>query len=331
MPAESDWVLHGPFADKSLIRNAFAYSLGRDMGLLAPGFAFAEVYLNTDTEPVSADDYIGVYLLVESIKNSKNRLDLSQLREGDTALPDITGGYIFKFELDVAEPPILDCAQRGGRTPCWVDLEVHDPVPLNTEQRSWVTDHIQSFHDALFSNTFTDPTTGYAPYIDVNSFVNYMVLQEAVRNLDAYIRSCYFHKDRGGVIVAGPLWDYNLMAGTGLSTSNELEGWQYEIARNGDANGWFQRLVTDPGFAALLSSRYNELRAGLLSDVQIDARIDSLAEPLANAAARNFDRWPVLTGRVVFFETPTARSWNGQLDAMRSWLKQRMSWLDGQF
>lgn len=328
MPAESDWVLHGPFADKSLIRNAFAYSLGRDMGMVAPKFAFAEVYLNTDSQPVAASDYVGVYLLVESIKNSKSRLDLSQLEETDTALPDITGGYIFKFELDVAEPPILSCSG----SPCWIDLEVDDPSPLNSQQQSWLTDHIQSFHDALFGNDFTNPTTGYAPFIDLNSFVNYMVLQEVGRNLDAYIRSLYFYKDRNGVITAGPLWDYNLIAGAGCCGSTVIDGWQHEIERNGDANGWFQRLVTDPAFAALLHSRYTELRAGLLSDAQIDARIDALAAPLANAAERNFQRWPNLTQEtIVFFETPTASTWSGQLDAMRTWLKQRLAWLDPRF
>ena len=33
MPADSDWVLRGPFTDKALIREAFIYDLGREMGL----------------------------------------------------------------------------------------------------------------------------------------------------------------------------------------------------------------------------------------------------------------------------------------------------------
>ena len=64
MPADSDWVLLGPYDDKSLIRNAFMYGLGRDMGLQAPRFAFAEVYVNTDAQPISASDYVGVYMVV---------------------------------------------------------------------------------------------------------------------------------------------------------------------------------------------------------------------------------------------------------------------------
>jgi hypothetical protein len=332
MPAESDWVLHGPFADKALIRNAFAYSLGRDMGLIAPRFAFVELFLVTDGRALDEGVYEGVYLLVESIKNSRNRLGLSQLDETDTTLPEITGGYIFKFELDVAEQPVLTCTAPRC-SPCWIDLEVYDPLPLIDAQGQWLQSHVQSFRDTLFGNSFTDPLEGYAPFIALPSFVNYMVLQEALRNLDAYIRSLYFYKDRDSVIVCGPLWDYNLIAGAGLRSSAQLDGWQHEIQRNGDANGWFQRLWTDPAFRELLRARYFELRnGGLLSDAQINARIDALAAPLTNAAARNFERWNNLTQRTITaFETPTANTWQGQVTAMRDWLSQRMVWLDANF
>ena len=53
---------------------------------------------------------MGVYLLVETIKNEKDRLNLQQLKEKDISLPKLSGGYIFKFELLAAEEPKLLCA-----------------------------------------------------------------------------------------------------------------------------------------------------------------------------------------------------------------------------
>ena len=81
MPAESDWVLHSPFPDKALIRNAFVYSLGPDIGIAAPRGVFVEVYLNTAARAMGSGDYQGVYLLVETIKNQKSRLNLKKLKE----------------------------------------------------------------------------------------------------------------------------------------------------------------------------------------------------------------------------------------------------------
>jgi hypothetical protein len=128
MPAESDWVLHPPFPDKALIRNAFVYSLGREMGLAAPRAAFVELYVNSAGRPLDAGDYQGVYLLVETIKNQKDRLDLRQLGQRDTTLPAIAGGYIFTFEwlvTDIGQK--LACPGREAR--CWNWLEVSDPSP----------------------------------------------------------------------------------------------------------------------------------------------------------------------------------------------------------
>lgn len=351
MPAESDWALIGPFTDKALIRNVFVYELGRDMGLVAPRVSLAEVYLNFEARPLAETDYVGVYQVVETIKNQKNRLDLKQLKEEDTALPAIRGGYIFKFEWLAAEEPILVCP--GAAATCWNDLEVVDPDPLGVEQNAYLTQHLGAFNDVLHSASIADPTTGIESYLDVPSFVNHVIVNEITRNMDGYIRSQYFHKDRDGKIVAGPLWDFDLTMGVGGYFENtNIEGWQYErtIDRQ-NSSDWFRVLMAEPTFAAAVATRYRELRQTLLSDVQIDARIAELTAGLGSAAERNFTRWPNLAAACVpetaagpgpigpgagpcplgsgpSFQTSTAATWEGQVQAMRDWLVQRMAWLD---
>jgi hypothetical protein len=113
---------------------------------------------------------MGVYMFMETIKNSKNRLDLKQLDSDDLTLPKIQGGYIWKFEWMAAEEPILPCT--GPAATCWNYLEVADPSPLQPQQRDWLRGHIQEFNDVLHSWNFADPTTGYRKYIDVDSFID---------------------------------------------------------------------------------------------------------------------------------------------------------------
>lgn len=327
MPAESDWVLRGPYPDKALIREALTFDLARAMGFQAPRYAFVEFYHNVADRPLSADDYLGVYMIVETIKNSKNRLDLKQLDEDDVTLPKITGGYIFKFEWLTAEEPTLEC--EGRPATCWHYLEVVDPSPLQPEQRAWLTQHLQQFNDLMQSRGFADPTTGYPAWIDTASFVDSLIINELTRNFDAYARSSYFHKDRDGKITAGPLWDLDITYGVGGGDNLETAGWQYEQPRWPKPNNWINRLVTDPVFLDLVRARWAQLRQGLLSDAQLDARLAALTAPLVNAADRNFQRWPILTeekiGPIV---TPTADTWPGQVQAMRDWMSGRMAWLD---
>lgn len=328
MPAEADWVLRGPYTDKALIREAFTFDLAREMGWYAPRYAFIEFYHNVADRPLGAEDYMGVYMIVENIKNSKNRLDLKQLDPDDVTLPAISGGYIFKFEWLTAEEPTLRC--EGRPRTCWHYLEVVDPSPLVPQQKDWLTQHLQQFNDLMQSRGFADPTTGYPAWIDVASFVDSLILNELTRNLDAYARSSYFYKDRNGKITAGPLWDLDLTYGVGGGWENlETAGWQYEQTRTPITNNWMNRLVLDPAFLDLVRARWAQLRQGLLSDAAIDARIARLTAPLVNAAERNFQRWPNLTtekiGPIV---TPTADTWQGQVQFMRDWMARRIAWLD---
>ncbi|MFG1846314.1 CotH kinase family protein [Micromonospora carbonacea] len=327
MPAESDWVLRGPYTDKALIREALTFDLARQLGYQAPRYAFVEFYLNVADRPLGAEDYQGVYMIVETIKNAKNRLDLKELDPDDVTLPAISGGYIFKFEWLTAEEPTLECVGRPAT--CWHYLEVVDPSPLQPEQQVWLTGHLQQFNDLMQSRSFADPTTGYPAWIDVGSFVDSLILNELTRNFDAYARSSYFYKDRGGKITAGPLWDLDITYGVGGGDNLETAGWQYEQPRWPKPNNWINRLVTDPAFVGLVRARWAELRRGPLSGAQLDARFAAITAPLVNAAERNFQRWPNLTtekiGPIV---TPTADTWQGQVRYMRDWMTERMAWLD---
>jgi hypothetical protein len=346
MPAEGDWALIGPYSDRSLIRNAFTYDLGRDMGLMAPRYAFAEVYINQADRALAPEDYQGIYMVVETIKNDSSRLDLAQLEEGDVSPEQISGGYIFKFDWAASEAPTLACTGSeplgggggfgGGAGPggpgggntggtCWTDLEVVDPEPLGPEQADFLSDYIQQFHDSLHTEAFAQ----YSQYIDVASFVDVFIVNELTRNLDAYTRSAYYHKERGEPITAGPLWDFNLTLGMGFGTNLDVVGWQFED-RN-VASDWYRLLGTDPEFLALVSQRWQALRQTLLSEDQLARRIDALIAPLESAAVRDFERWTVAdVSEEGFFQIPPDPTWEGQVQAIREWLGERLSWLDSQ-
>ncbi|WP_437600748.1 CotH kinase family protein [Sorangium sp. So ce590] len=348
MPADSDWALIPPYYDRTLIRNPFTFTLGRDMGLEAPRNEFAEVYLNYDARSIGEADYQGIYWISETIKNNKVRTDLKSLEETDRALPDISGGYIFKFDQAAAEEPKLTCTGAdplpsfggfggpgGGPRPdeggtCWIDLEVVDPDPLNDEQATWLTQYIQQFHDTVHQTPIGD----YSAYIDVPSFIDYLIISELTFNVDAYVRSCYYHKDRDQKLKAGPLWDYNFaLGGVGAQSptpaSNGETGWRFSGQRN--VNNWYQKLTADPAFMAQVRTRYTALRQTLLSEAAIEQRMNELSAPLAQAAVRDLARWPVsdiIESSEGFLGGPTAPTWEGQLQVMRDFMMARLAWMD---
>ena len=337
MPADGDWALRGPFPDKTLIRDAYAYTLGRDMGLRAPRFAFVEVYVNLDAQPMAPADYQGVYMLVETIENTPDRLGLARLTPTDLTEPAVSGGYAMKFNMMVAEQPLITCAQKDPKDACWRDLELIEPEDPTAEQKAWITSYVQKFHDSLRSANPSDPRTGYPAYIDVDSFVNRIIHNELAREGDAYLRSTHFTKDRNGKLVAGPLWDYDLgfAAFTGFGGPSEIppgiEGWQFEPMMAGMATSdWFVRLMQDPAFQAKIQARWQQLRRGVLSDARLASRIAVLSAPLKNAADRNFQKWPILDKAMVGnFGTQVTKTWPEQLDILKNFVTKRAAWIDG--
>ncbi|GIG38530.1 CotH kinase family protein [Cellulomonas phragmiteti] len=327
MPAESDWVLRGPFADKSLVREALVLDLGRELGLHTPRYRLVEVYVNDDARPVAADDYRGVYMLEETIKNQKNRLDLKKLNPADVTSPRVEGGYIVKFEWLAAEQPLIPCR---GTTRCWSDLEVHDPDDLVPAQLDYIATYVGRVNDAIHSPGRADPTTGYPSLIDVDSFVDLVIVNELSRDMDAYYRSQYFFKDRGGLLTAGPLWDFDLTFGVGgFFQNDQVSGWQYQQTRQNPPTDWFTVLMNDPSFVNRVKVRWQELRRGALADAALRSRVSALTAPLPAAAARNFQRWPNLTTRNVGpFVTPTNGTWSGQVGHLQDWMLRRAAWLD---
>lgn len=347
MPAEADWAMIGEYFDKSQIQNSLIYGLGADMGLAAPRLRFAELYINFDGGPLEETDYFGLYALTETIKNQKNRLDLKQLRPEVTTEPEISGGYIFKFDqaaLDVGEPEIMctgsDLLTRGAYNPeahCFNDLGIKDPKAPNEQQFTYLSNFVQAFHDAIHQSPIGD----YSQFIDIDSFIDFMIVTEISAHVDAYVRSSHFFKERGQLINAGPLWDFNLgMA----STDADPEGWRFETQLTSRGNDdWFYQLGRDPAFMQKFAARWRELRAGMLSDAALKDRIETIAAPIANAGQRDFERWPNsglgggfggfggMGGNAGGQPTDPATNpptWRDQVDALIEWIPTRTAWID---
>jgi hypothetical protein len=346
LPAESDWTLHGPYPDKSLIRNALIYDLGRQLGMEAPRTRHFELFLNLDGGDLRSSDYMGVYVLIEKIKQGKNRTDITGMTATDNTAPEVTGGYIMHFD----EPFHIN--EEGGPKPTnWNSLEIDEPKNPTTAQRNYLGQYINSFaatlgwsrgsganNSGIINN---DPVTGYPAYINADSFVNLILINELTRNQDSYVGSDYMYKDRAGKLHKGPLWDFNLTMGIGCCHNNTSTryGWMLglKFCRGGDEHGYepdfLVPLLRDADFRQQWIDKWFKLRRyGEFEDGVLNARIDSHANPLTAAAARNFIKWPILGSSVPVspFNSPVSATWAQQIDFMKDWLGERMLWIDTQ-
>ena len=321
MPAENDWVLHGPYSDKSLLRNSLAYHMGTSTGKYTPRTRLCELYIN--------DNYRGIYMLTERIKRDKNRVDIASLKPEDLSGEELTGGYILQIDRD-DESSNIDGWYSGSSPTKFYSY--HDPKAEDLEavQREYLKTYLTSFEEDMES---TDYYWKYKSYVDVPSWIDYFLVTEMGKHIDAYKLSFYMHKKKstnGGKLHFGPLWDFNLGFGNfNFVCSPEPEGWTYEFQGTCDNSHpfWVKKLTDIPEVSDQINCRWNQLRNGPLHIDSLMQYIDARIAEMGDAPSRNFERWNIL-GQYVWPNDFVGDTYEEEVDFLKTWLTTRLTWMD---
>ncbi len=315
MHKENDWVLRASYIDHTFARNSLADHLARETGFWAAETRHVEVILD--------GEYQGIYVLMEKIKRDDHRVDIAELDSSDISGNDVTGGYIWEvtgFGYNFGE-------RRKIKYPKYDDI-----MP---EQLSYIrtTDDAFRAKMAMNSSIYSDPDTGYVKHIWAESFMSEIIVQETMRNGDAYGWSAYFHKDKDELINAGPVWDFDQSSGNSTYPDDGvLSGWMFQHEKKSSTPAFWPLLYKDPFFYYSLCKEWNDLRQQAFSNDNILAYVDSIATLLSEAQKREFSKWPVL-GKNIYRETTGYQdrdTYKKEVDYLKDWLTQRLTWIDDQ-
>ena len=201
---------------------------------------------------------------------------------------------------------------------------------ITPEQRVWLTNFVNHFERALYGPDFRHPTKGYAPFIDVGSFIDHHLIVEATKNIDGFRFSTFFSKERGGKLKMEPIWDWDLAFGNANGKQgDQFEHW-YWPQLDDHQYSWFRRLFDDPDFGQRYVDRWAELRTSVLATTNLAGRVDVLAALLKEPAARNFERWPIL-GQMINTEPFAGKTYDDEIVYLKGWLSNRLAWVSAQF
>jgi len=288
-PEESDWILQGPYSDKTLMRNYLIYNWSNDIGRYGVRTRFVEMFLNSDGDNISYEDYVGVYVFMEKIKRDPYRVDITKLGPTENTEPEISGGYMYKIDRPALGETGFTTAHDGV-------LLVHvDPQEseITGTQKAWLKNYMDNFEAALYGSNFTDPVNGYAKYVDVDSFIDFYIMVELAKNVDGFIYSTYMYKDRGGKLTMGPFWDYNLSLGNANYRGGlDPQGWFHNHLPSDHSwdYQWWRRMFEDPEFTLRMWDRWFLFRSQPFATSRLLQEIDSAADFLNEAQQRNFAR-----------------------------------------
>jgi hypothetical protein len=320
LPGSSDWVLSDPVTyDRALIRNALAFALSNRIGRYAPRTRFAEVFMVDDRGDVRAGSFLGLFTLIEKITRDPERVNVSRLPASAATVPAMTGGFILRIDKGVA-----DFAAAGRRLQFVYPNSDDMWLPERTPQFDYIRTVIEDFGRAAGAADFRHPSTGqhYSAFIDVDAWIDHHILNTLAKNVDGLRFSAYFHKERGGRLAAGPLWDFDRSFGT-LQDPRAMgpEEWNMVWSDGTDYfnEGWWRLLFRDPDFRSRYRERFKALLNGEFSAGNLERIVDTMAAEVGDAASRNFGRWT---------ETPPVdSSYAAEISLLKDFLRRRVAWI----
>jgi hypothetical protein len=362
MGKEKKWILTSNSRDKSLLRNKVSYSLAKYAGLMfTPENEFVDVYINYE--------YMGCYLFSEKIEIDDDRVDIEELEKQTEelndqqlssyaftgskttvkgkykayAIPndpiDITGGYLFEYESygsRYKEEPSAYYSLRGKV------IVSKSPEYASVAQMEYLSSLVQGFENAIFATDGIDPNTGkhYGSFINFDSLVSKYLLEEVVKNYDGNTSSQFFYKPVDNISTeayAGPVWDYDSAFGSYARKDNQevLNPTGFWI---NSANGsWWTAIYKNNDFKTAVADKFNDTYAHAMSILTgkekdengILRSVDEYAESIADSAAMNFIRWPIVKNSSMIAKT--GDTWEENLSYLKSFISCRLDWLSSQW
>ena len=316
MSAHNEWVLYGPYLDKSLVRNYMWYNISGEIMEWAPNVRYCEVILN--------GEYRGLYLMIETISDGEDcRLNLSDSEQNMKI-----AGYLLRGDRTTEEDleSIRDIYSYLERMlTLRTDILIRYPkrTNLTEEMRREIELDYAEFEKALYSYDYDTDEYGYWNYIDVNNFVDYFLINEFSINADAGRYSTYLYKDMTGKYKLA-VWDFNNACDN--YPADPLPPYGLEM----NSHTWYFMLCKSEDFVERVMKRYEELRSTVFSEDYLMNYIDETLEFLGPAMERNNQRW---NEAITQWEplSPVSRNVYSSEEAvqqLKEWLRERGDWLD---
>lgn len=274
------WVLLADYLDQSNMRNYVALTLGNDV--------FDNLDFTANPNHVILEfngEYKGVYLLCEQIDEKKGRANVEVDEEEFYTNYQNTE---FPFLIEMDEYVKNDASIADGDK---VLLDGYFPIEIKYPEAKdrgtyngqdifydYLTEYLTAVKTTLktgekVSVSFRPNPVGLEDLVDVNSLIDYNLLNEFMYNPDSMWKSSYMHKsvnkvDENGNVIEysklkfGPVWDFDFTMG-GHFTDKPFDASYIGWARANvvfASNIFFADYLKDNNNYALVQSRWNQVK-----------------------------------------------------------------------
>lgn len=312
------WTLIANYADKTLMRNAVAACIGKFAGQPFTAAAqFVDLYLN--------GKYLGNYQVSDQMEVRKKRVEITEQEEPATETSNITGGYFLEVDGFADSEPAFFKTARGVK----VTIKSPDDKIIAESQKKYIADYYQLFEDALFSENFKDPETGYRQYVDASTLASWYISTELTGNVDGFWSTYMYKEVDDPKLYWGPLWDYDI-AFNNCSRQGDVSGrLMRDVGYGQDLTGlWVSRMWEDPWFVELINTAWKEcVDRGI--EKHVNDYIDAVAAEIEESQKLNSALWP--NDKKVYDELVLFSTYAEGVSYLKNYITNRVAFLTEAF
>ena len=302
MPKDRDWALIANYADKTLMKNYLAYNLSTKLvAYYALRCEFVELYLNKE--------YLGVYLLTETIKIAKHRINI----------PENDNSYVVEIDARLREGDQI-AHSHILRDDSRFHFQIHSPKDASQQSLESIENYIQAFETYL-ANIHNKKNNHVAQWIDIDEYVKHYWVQEFSKNPDADFKtSVYFSWIKNDIIKMGPIWDFDVAFGGYIG--ERVTSFKYWYIK--DAY-WNKYLFQDSILKHAVLDYWKTKGPVFSSTLNV---IDSIQNVLQQSVINNFKRWDILQSTEFKFHSHSFQTYKDATDNLKNWIEKRIAWID---
>ena len=327
------WVLLANYNDLSQTRNKLPYDFAGEIGGLGMHSTWVDCVLN--------GKLLGTYQFCEHVRVAPERVDIYDWEEtageygatetdfsaidaalaADPGSVDITGGYLFEFSTEADEVTRFDILAGSLK----MHVMANKPEYLKTSSRmlAWSGNYLQTYFSAITAwDGCASDGRHWSELCDVDSMVDFFIVNELFDNGDMGQKSRFAYIDRGGKLVWGPVWDFD-WGSHSRTVADTCEKWR--SAGGGEAN-MNREWTADPWFCLRAYERYHEVRDRYAAVYAPGGTFDRAIATVRRSAEVDERLWAPRK------DTANAvRTFDGDVAILKNFHSRRLAWMDRQF
>lgn len=310
--AKRNWTLLANVNDKSLLRNALTYHIGKAVGMpFCPGYKFVDLVIN--------NEYRGTYQVSDHCEVDVDRINVNA----------DTGWYVeFQGRNDMCDYPM--CFAEGG-----VLMNINNPEPddeNDADQRAAIINPMKDWFlntwKKAFGAGYSNPATGWRTYNDEETLLKFWIATELTGDYDG-LMSVKAYREADGKLCWGPLWDKDLAFGNWDSMAAPDGKLVANLKQASCVQGYFENLTKDPTFMAHAKETLDNLIGGGIKTTLL-AKIDEMADMVRETQKLNHDKWGDHPSGA-FGHVDGLADYQAYVDQLKEWLSDRIDYVQERF